>query len=192
MNFVEPIRDLKKIEAIKRLLTNKRDVLLFVMGINTALRVSDLLKLTLGDVCDLQTKPKILPLITLKEQKTGKLKVFPLNKSVEKELRSYLLKRGEESTLSPGQALFLSRKGGKALSRVQAWNILHSVGRLVGLELIGTHTLRKTFGYHVYKRSGGNLGLVQKLLNHSSSGDTLRYIGIDREQMDNAYLELNL
>jgi site-specific recombinase XerD len=44
----------------------------------------------------------------------------------------------------------------------------------------------------VFKRSGGNLALVQKLLNHSSSGDTLRYIGIDKEQMDSAYLDLNL
>jgi integrase len=62
----------------------------------------------------------------------------------------------------------------------------------VGLENIGTHSLRKTFGYHVYQKTGGNLGLVQKLLNHSSGADTLRYIGIDREEMDNTYLELNL
>jgi integrase len=69
---------------------------------------------------------------------------------------------------------------------------LSAAGEAVGLERVGTHSLRKTFGYHVYKRTGGNLGLVQKLLNHSSSADTLRYIGIDREQMDNTYLDLNL
>lgn len=187
MNFVEPIRDLKKIDAMKRLLPNKRDVLLFVMGINTALRVSDLLKLTIGDVCD--NKNKLKPSITIKEQKTGKVKAFPLNESIKKELKAYLAERG---TVAPDEALFLSQKGNRALSRVQAWHILNSTGRLVGLEHIGTHTLRKTFGYQIYKKSGGNLGLVQKLLNHSSSGDTLRYIGIDREQMDNAYLELNL
>jgi integrase len=91
------------------------------------------------------------------------------------------------------EPLFPSRKGHyKPLSRVQAWNILSSVGQLVGLNNMGTHTLRKTFGYHIYKKSGGNLALVQKLLNRSSDGDTLRYIGIDREQTDNAYLELNM
>ena len=69
---------------------------------------------------------------------------------------------------------------------------MNRAGKAAGLECIGTHTLRKTFGYHVYKKSGGNLGLVQKLLNHSNSGDTLRYIGIDKEDMDSAYLQLNL
>jgi len=48
------------------------------------------------------------------------------------------------------------------------------------------------FGYHAYKKSGANIGLVQKLFNHSASKITLRYIGIDREQMDNIFLELNL
>jgi integrase len=57
---------------------------------------------------------------------------------------------------------------------------------------VGTHSPRKTFGYHVYKRTGGNIGLVQKLLNHSVTEYTLRYIGIDREQMDNIYRNLNL
>ena len=65
-------------------------------------------------------------------------------------------------------------------------------GKSVGLANIGTHSLRKTFGYHAFKQTGGNLPLVQKLLNHSSSGETLRYIGIDREQMDSVFLTINL
>ena len=52
--------------------------------------------------------------------------------------------------------------------------------------------MRKTFGLHAYLQSGSNLGLVQKLLNHSSSGDTLRYIGIEQDEMDAAYMKLNL
>jgi integrase len=187
MNFVEPIKDVKKIDAIKKLLKNKRDILLFTMGINSALRVSDLLKLTIGDVLD--GNRKVRPSIVLKERKTDKTKTFPLNESVKRELKAYLAERGEVNDKEP---LFPSRKGQKALSRIQAWSILNTVGQLVGLDNIGTHSLRKTCGYFLYKKSGGNLALVQKLLNHSSSGDTLRYIGIDREQMDNAYLELNL
>jgi integrase len=52
--------------------------------------------------------------------------------------------------------------------------------------------MRKTFGYHVYQQSKKNLGLVQKLLNHGSSAVTLRYIGIEEEDMDEAYVKLNL
>ena len=78
------------------------------------------------------------------------------------------------------------------LSRSQAWRVLKAAGESAGLKNIGTHSLRKTFGYHIYKRSGADIGLVQKLLNHSASKVTLRYIGIDREKMDNICLELNL
>jgi site-specific recombinase XerD len=97
--------------------------------------------------------------------------------------------------MDPESPLFLSREnqnGSQAITRQRAHQLLAKTGRVVGLNNIGTHSLRKTFGYHIFKRSGGNLALVQKLLNHSSSGDTVRYIGIDREQMDSSYLELNL
>ena len=190
MNVVEPIRDTRKIEAMKKMLAgSKRDSLLFVMGINTALRVSDLLSLTVGDVWG-SGKPRHA--VKLKEKKTGKIKEFPLNQAIIKELKMYLKERFRGDTPAPDKPLFVSQKGGAALGRRQAWRILSDAGRSIGLESIGTHTLRKTFGYHVFQRSGGNLALVQKLLNHSSSGDTLRYIGLDKEEMDAVYLELNL
>jgi integrase len=78
------------------------------------------------------------------------------------------------------------------MSRVRFWQILNAAAGKIGLGHIGTHTLRKTFGYHVFVRSKGNLALVQKLLNHSSSAETLRYIGLTQEELNNAYLELNL
>ncbi|MDR1944261.1 MAG: site-specific integrase [Synergistaceae bacterium] len=185
---VEPIKDVKKIDAMKKILRagNPRDELIFTIGINTALRISDLLSLRVGDVVN--DKGKLVAAIEMKEKKTGKIRKFPLNKSIRDALPGYLNSLGKPG---PDAPLFPSRKGG-ALSRWQARRILSSVGESVGLHKIGTHSLRKTFGYHVYQRTGGNLGLVQKLLSHSSSADTLRYIGIDREQMDNTYLELNL
>jgi integrase len=185
---VDPIRDLEKIAAIKKILKNRgpRDELLFVMGINTALRIGDLLKLSVGDVLD--GKGQISEAIYLKEQKTGKPKRLPFNVAVKKALSDYLSKRPDCGRSEP---LFLSRKGG-VLSRGQAWRILKGAGESAGLGNIGTHTLRKTFGYHIYKNTGGDIGLVQKLMNHSASRITLCYIGIDRETMDRAYLELNL
>jgi integrase len=185
---VEPIREPGKIAEIKELLKQKRgrDELLFVMGINMALRIGDLLSLSVGDVLD--DEGQISRVIHLKEQKTGKLKRLPINASVKDALVSYLKER---VGCNPMEPLFLSQKGG-TLSRSQAWRILKEAGESVGLDNLGTHSLRKTFGYHVYKRSGGDLGLVQKLMNHTESKVTLRYIGIDEEKLDNAYMELNL
>ncbi|MDR3354342.1 MAG: tyrosine-type recombinase/integrase, partial [Synergistaceae bacterium] len=127
--------------------------------------------------------------IVLKEQKTGKLKKIPLNKAIRDVLTEYI---DSQEDVDPHMPLFPSRQGGSSICRWRARQILSAAGKMVGLKRIGTHSLRKTFGYHVYQRTGGNLGLVQKLLNHASSSDTLRYIGIDKEQMDNTYLDLNL
>ncbi|MDR1579123.1 MAG: site-specific integrase [Synergistaceae bacterium] len=185
---VDPIRDLRKIAEMKEVLksVNGRDELLFVMGINTALRISDLLSIRIGDVLD--GEGKISETISMKERKTGKTKRFPLNATVKEAISEHLAKRLGFTLSEP---LFLSRKGG-ALSRSQAWRILKTAGKTIGIGNIGTHSLRKTFGYQVYKKTAGDLGLVQKLMNHSTSKVTLRYIGIDREVIDQAYLELNL
>ncbi|MDR1481566.1 MAG: site-specific integrase [Synergistaceae bacterium] len=185
---VDPIRDIEKILEMKKFLKARgaRDEALFTMGINTALRISDLLSLSLGDVLDGQWR--LLKSVRLKEKKTGKTKRFPINDSVREALAAYLDTRKNGD---PSEPLFRSKKGGH-LSRWQARRILSKAGKSVGLEKIGTHSLRKTFGYHVYKKTGGDIGMVQKLLNHSTSENTLRYIGIDREKMDNIYLNLNL
>jgi len=175
---VAPIKDVAQIQAIKDFLRkqNLRDEALFVFGINTALRISDLLSLKVGSVAD--DSGNLLDAVIIREQKTGKTKQFPINKSAKRALADYLMTRPH---FSPNEPLFPSRVG-RPLSRWRARRILHKAGKAVGLDRIGTHSLRKTFGYHVYKKTGGNLGLVQKLLNHSSSGDTLRYIGIDMEE----------
>ncbi|PSR19930.1 MAG: site-specific integrase, partial [Sulfobacillus acidophilus] len=81
---------------------------------------------------------------------------------------------------------------GRPLQRGQAWQILRDAARAVGLtDPIGTHTLRKTFGYFAYT-SGVDLAIIQQILNHSSPGTTLAYIGIRREDRDKVYLGLNL
>lgn len=197
MQTVQPIREVRKIEAMKKILraSGKRNELLFILGINSALRISDILSLKVSDVLD--ESGKVKEAVSLNEQKTSKSKLFPLNDSAKRAIRECV----EEAKPEMEGPLFLSRKrtpnegtkekAVKAISRVQAWEILSKAAEEVGLEHIGTHTLRKTFGYHVYMRTN-NLGLVQKLLNHRSSGETLRYIGIEQDEMDEAYLKLNL
>ena len=86
--------------------------------------------------------------------------------------------------------LFKSRKGAnKHICRQQAYRILNDAGEKFGLELIGTHTMRKTFGYHLYQQTK-DITLVQKVLGHSSPEITLVYIGLNRERMDTAIRSL--
>lgn len=188
MEFVQPIRDKKQLEAMKKILKagNIRDYALFVLGINSGLRISDLLQLTVGDV--MQDNGAIRDRISLREQKTGKVKEFPLGATTIKALKEYLSTRPAKQD----EVLFPSRKGQGALTRQQAYNILNDAARAVGIqEAIGTHTLRKTFGYWAYK-SGVDITRIQKLLNHSSPSVTLAYIGITQDELDNVYLTLNL
>lgn len=183
MELVEPIRDKKQIQAMKKYLyeQNVRDYLLFTLGINSGLRISDLLKLTVQDV----TKDRI----TIREQKTGKAKGFPLSETCKQAVRDYLQETGRgEGVLFPSR----NGRGSIPLSRVQAYRILHDAARQVGImEAIGTHTMRKTFGYHAYQ-NGVDITRIQKLLNHSAPSITLAYIGITAEELDAVYISLNL
>lgn len=187
VEYVEPIRDKKQIENMKRYLKEHsiRDWLLFVLGINSGLRISDLLALTVDDV-------KGKDRITLREKKTGKAKDFPLSDTCKKAICEYL----KVTELTSG-VLFPSRKsqgsrGTGAISRQQAYEAINAAARHVGIkEAIGTHTLRKTFGYWAYK-AGHDITRIQKLFNHSAPSVTLAYIGITKEELDDVYINLNL
>lgn len=187
VEMVNPIRNKKKIDSMKMYLKGKnpRDYCLFTLGINSGLRVSDLLSLTVADVW---RNGHIADRIVLHEQKTGKHKDFPISTSSKQAITEYLATRPNADEADP---LFLSEKGG-AIRRETAWRILNEAASAVGItDSIGTHTLRKTFGYHAYKQ-GTDITVLMKMMNHSSPGITLRYIGITQDQMDNVYLNLNL
>lgn len=190
MNTVEPIRDEKKIKAIKAILKteNIRNYLLFTLGINTGLRISDLLKLKISDV--LTEKDKFRDSIYIREKKTGKETIFAINKTAKEAIKDYLdsLKNYDSAWY-----LFKSKKGENApISRIQAYEILNNVANMVGIkDNIGCHTLRKTFGYHARIR-GVSIEKLQKIFNHSAPNITMRYIGITQDELDDVYLDLNL
>ncbi|EIW20297.1 MULTISPECIES: site-specific integrase [Pelosinus] len=182
IEYVEPIRCKTQINQIKFYLKNKnlRDYLLFVLGINSGLRISDLLLLTVADV---KGKDRIL----LREKKTGKSKDFPLSDTCKKAIDEYL----NTIQISDG-CLFKSKKGNWPITRVQAYRIINSAAREIGInDAIGTHTLRKTFGYWAHKK-GVDITKIQKLLNHSAPNVTLAYIGITKDELDDVYINLNL
>lgn len=186
MEYVEPIRDRTKIDSIKRYLRGKnvRDYTLFVLGINSGLRISDLLSLKLTDVTNATGKTH--DRLEILEQKTNKTKEFPLSNTAKKALQDYI------AANKPADWLFPSRKGDNPIDRRHAWRIISEAAHAVGITgRIGTHTLRKTFGYWAFK-NGADITRIQKLLNHSSPAITLAYIGITKEELDAIYLNLNL
>ncbi len=189
MKTVQPIKKKSHIEAIKMALYrhNLRDYAMFVLGINSGLRISDLLNLNVEDVIS-NTKPLLMAdRIVVKEKKTGKTRDFPVNLSAKAALKEHLI----QAHLETGSPLFPSREeqGNKPISRSQAYNIIRQATKNAGLKLqVGTHTMRKTFSYHKYKK-GVEIETLSKLLNHSSPGVTIRYIGIEQEQLDRIVLE---
>lgn len=175
LNVVEPIRDKEIIKDIIDYLRLKsdRDALLFMFGIYSGLRVSDIIKLRVRDV-------KGKDRVTVKETKTGKEKILKINSILRKEIAVYIIGKKDY------EVLFKSPRGiNKPISRQQAYNIINNAGKHFGLERIGTHTMRKTFGFHIYQKTK-DITLVQKLLNHSSPEFTLAYIGMTQKTMEDA------
>jgi len=182
MEFVQPIRDKNIIEEVKNnlLKNNSRDFLLFVAGINTGLRISDLLKLKVDDVQDKSH-------IEFREAKTGKNKRFYINPTLREHFNTYI------QNMTANSFLFVSRKGfNKPITRVQAYKIINDAVKLTGLcDKIGTHTLRKTFGYWHYQQFK-DTAILQDIFNHSAPSVTLRYIGINADIVDKTIAEFSL
>lgn len=178
MNTVEPLRSIEDIKEMKSALAyygTKRDVFLFVLGINCGLRVSDMLTLKKKDIKEYQIK--------LKESKTKKVNIIPLA-HIRAEIDEYI------QFLNDDDYLFKSNKldpegNSKPISRVQAYRILNKSAKSIGIEDIGTHSMRKTFGYHYYKRTN-DIALLMNIFNHSSQSVTLRYIGINQDVINNS------
>lgn len=180
MNEVEPIRNRKKLKQIERFLRkrNPRDLLLFAMATNTGLRVSDILALNVYDV-------KNKDYIDITEKKTGKHKRFPLNEKIKELIENFTRNKNTNEPLF--KTIYQNR-----MERTYAYRIVNRACRKVGInEKIGTHTMRKTFGYHHYHRFK-DVALLQKIFNHYSPSVTLRYIGIDQEEINNSYLKFIL
>lgn len=181
MNSVEPIRDVKKIQEMKEALAyygSERDVFLFNLGINCGLRVSDMLRLKKKDIKDYT--------INLREQKTRKQKKIPLY-HLEEDIDRYIQFLDDEDYLFKSNKLD-SDGNSKSISRVQAYRILNHSAKSIGLSDIGTHSMRKTFGYHYYKKTK-DVALLMDLFNHSSQSVTLIYIGINQDTLNHLLTE---
>ena len=175
MTTVDPIRDIEHIRKLEKYFVKNspRDHLLFTIGTNCGLRISDIVALNVGDV---RNKSHI----EIIEKKTGKYKKFPINYKLKPMIEEFTKGKNPEEALFT--TIFKNR-----MNRFAAYYILKTACETVGLqEKIGTHTMRKTFGYHHYKKFK-DIVMLQKILNHSNPAITLRYIGIEQDQIDESY-----
>lgn len=186
MNFVQPIRDQDVIDGIKEYLKLRslRNYLFFCLGIYSGLRVSDLLSLKVGMVRSTH--------ITLVEQKTHnkknpKKKRFIIHPSIREDLDRFIVGKSDDEYLFVSRQIKTKSKlRGKPIGRSTAYKMLNDVARHFDLAEIGTHTLRKTWGYQLYMANPNNLALLMEMFNHENPLDTLRYIGYSQDMMDAA------
>ena len=201
----EPIKNMDDIYKISKYLISAgryRDNMLFIVGINFGLRVSDLRMLRFADVInDNFTFKDNFPVFEKKTRNTRKKKknrYITVNTAVIEAITLYL-KNTEDVSLSDYMFRSESNHGGfdnQPLAPQSIDRILKGVARDLGLNMkVSTHTLRKTFCYHQMVMSNNDtrkLLLLQKMLNHSSPAQTLDYIGITGEEIEEAYRNLNL
>ncbi|MDA3971998.1 MAG: tyrosine-type recombinase/integrase [Desulfobulbaceae bacterium] len=171
---VYPIKDELKIKTLKKLLSNEpRNLLLFTLGLNSGLRMGDILKLKVQDVLNKGVGDKVY----LVEGKTKKQNYFIINTEVLRVIELYL---DTLPTLNPESFLFPSRKGSTPLLVESVNHMIKKWCKEIGIkENVGCHTLRKTFGYFQHKKFGVSVPELMVRFNHSSQDTTLRYIGID-------------
>ena len=183
MNQVDPIRDLKAIQAMYEVLReqSERDYLLFKFAIHTGVKLAELLNLHVDEVLDAEGHVKTYWVeglathihIILPEQLRG-------------ELANYI----HHTRLDSQALLFQSNRTHKGLSRQQAYRIIHAAADKLGMRHIGLTTLRKTFAYHAYQ-SGISISIIQKYLGHQTTYETMKFIGISK-QASTTTIALNL
>ena len=171
MAMTEPIRNKQHVNQLIMYYFDKgefRNYLLIILCIHTALRISDVLRLTSDDVFDFKTR-RIRRTITITEKKTGKSKTIALHKNVITALSACF------PSAKPGIPLIRNKRTNKALSRIQAYRIIRNAAEALNFtQRVSSHSLRKTFGYHSWK-SGISPAVIMEIYNHSSLAITKRF-----------------
>ena len=189
MATTQPIRDKVQVREFAGYflsLGQTRNYLLVVLGFHTALRISDILRLTWDDVYDFEHN-RVRGAIDVLEQKTRKRKSVALNRNVVAALALFA-----PGVAKCGRTLIENSRTGRAISRVQAYRLIREASERLAFPCrVSCHSLRKTFGYHAWK-SGVSPAVIMEIYNHSSLGVTRRYLGVTQDDKDEVYLGLEL
>lgn len=172
---VEPIRFLADIKRIKNHLVNRpRDLALFTLGINTPLRVSDLVNLKREQVAHLAPGDAYV----VCEQRTGRRLRLGFNRVCSEAVANLLAAEGfDRRDPSPSAGyLFPSRRGERLLPS-SVHRLVKSWCKAIGLEgNYGANSLRKTWGYHQFATFGTDLSRLSRYFNHATRRQTLDYL----------------
>ena len=158
------------------------------------MRIGDLLKLKVGDVKKAGNDSGIKDNFEIKEQKTDKLNMVEINENAKKALKFLFARTNLDNSFD--NYLFYNTKespGLKSISRIQAYRLVRKWCESVGLTSlsVGTHTLRKTVGYHAWK-NGVSIEVLQKKFKHNSTSTTREYLGIEEANVKDSYHQVNL
>ena len=187
--LVEPLRSKEEIEEMKLAIKRgnkgtpkkqvlaERDILLFLLGINTGLRVNDLVCLKVSDVEDKN-------IFIIREGKTHKRREIYIG-MLRHDIDPFIEGKHQDAYL------FESQKGNHHVSTTQVYRILTDAGDYLGRNDIGTHTMRKTFGYHHYQQFK-DVAILQEIFNHSAPSITMRYIGIRQDEINESLNKFRL
>lgn len=188
MKGCRPLTD-DEVRRVHGALTNLRDRTLFLLGVTTGFRISELLSMDVEDVHDgREVRDRVrVARRNVKGSKSGQS--VSINPQVAKIIALHI----EGGELRAGDPLFKSQKGG-AITRQRAWQILKAgfedAGLLGAEGELGTHSLRKTFARYMWERSDNDIFFVQKALRHASPASTVAYLSFADEELDEAVRSL--
>ncbi|MDR2570187.1 MAG: tyrosine-type recombinase/integrase [Oscillospiraceae bacterium] len=189
MATTEPIRNKHQIRELASYYLKKgqlRNQVLIILGVHTALRISDLLRLTWDDVYDFENNC-VRVRINIVEKKTRKEKSIILNKSAVNALLIFA-----KQSARKGHFLIENTRTMRAISRIQAYRLIRAAAEALGfMSRVSCHSLRKTFGYHAWK-SGVSPVVIMEIYNHSSLNVTRRYLGVTQDDKDAVYINLDI
>lgn len=188
MATTQPIRNKNQVREIAEYYLRKgqlRNYVLIVLGVHTALRISNLLRLRWEDAYDFENGC-VRVNICITEKKTKKSKIIALNRAAIGALNMLVAKNARK-----GCFIIENHKTGKAISRIQAYRIIRTAAEALAFQIrVSCHSLRKTFGYHAWK-SGFSPAVIMEIYNHSSLSITRRYLGVTQDEKNTVYLSLD-
>ena len=186
MNRAEPIRDAAKLKEFLSYYKKQgeyRNHVLVNLGVHTALRISDILKLNTNDVYDFRRR-NVKETIFVKEKKTGKSKLIALHPNAIKSLHLHF------RFAIPNMPLIMNKSTFAPISRQHAYRIISEAAKAVNIpHRVSCHSLRKTFGYHSWQ-NGTSPVVLMEIYNHSSYNVTKRYLGVEQDDQNKAYRSL--
>lgn len=188
MECVEALTDINQIQAMKKYLKehSERDYLLFVIGINTGLKITELLNIKFEDVLNEDGTVKDFYSLPVKDEKF-KQDIY-LNTKVKEALLDYV----QTFNAQRENYVFQSNKTKNPITRQQAYRVIHRAAEAIGIPgKIGTNSMRKTFGFHAYKR-GIAIALLQKHFHHATPSETLKYLGISKDEKFKTEIDVDL